>query len=367
MFHKVISILFLLPTCFSFKILPEKTVTLLNAADNSVLMPIVGAGTGGYSGSNSSFSFGQYPECFDGCYDAMCLQPNPVNFSLSSCGLYVNAAISIWLQIGGRRIDNSASYHNQLYVGQAVQAFLANKVNNVSRSDLFITSKVGPFLALGYNETIFQYQSIVKALGSNPDLILIHWPSCSTGGGCTSVDAESTDPPCMWNTSTYNETLCRLSTWKALLDIWKSGGTRAIGVSNYNETHLQEILDANLPLPSVNQIPFHLYASQVQANTIQFCQKNNILVNGYSPFGVPDRQSFKPPFAPTELLDPVVLQLASKYNRTPGEIILAWQNQLGIVVNPRSMNAIHMLNNLNYWDITLTTDEINQLNSRPQL
>jgi diketogulonate reductase-like aldo/keto reductase len=83
---------------------------------------------------------------------------------------------------------------------------------------------------------------------------MLHWPSCETGGGC----GPSTDPLCDHGSATYDEKGCRLSTWRALLDIWKSGLARSVGVSNFNVSHLEEIRAANLTLPSKNQVSFYL-------------------------------------------------------------------------------------------------------------
>ena len=150
------------------------------------------------------------------------------------------------------------------------------------------------------------------------------------------------------------------------MQLWKAGQTRAIGVSNYNQSQLEEIIDAGLPLPSVNQVPFHLYHSAVQLPLLAFCKAHDILLNGYSPFGVPDRHTFAPPMAQTPLLDPVLLKIVAAHKRSAAEVTLAWQLQLGLVVNPRSQNAAHMVENLSFFDIVLSADEVAQLNSRPQ-
>ena len=105
-------------------------------------MPITGAGSGGYTG-NASIPYGFYPECFNGCLDAQCATPNPVNFS--GCGEYVEASMTTWLQLGGRRLDNSASYHNQQYVGISMSA------SGLPRESIFLTSKVGPYLPMGFD------------------------------------------------------------------------------------------------------------------------------------------------------------------------------------------------------------------------
>lgn len=110
---------------------------------------------------------------------------------------------------------------------------------------------------LGYNETLAQAQGILAnySTGSYVDLLLIHWPT--NYGPCSYHGPEgipTTDPVCNTNLPTYSPTGCRLSTWKALVDVWKSGGVRAIGVSNFNTSHLEEIRTSGLPMPSVNQV-----------------------------------------------------------------------------------------------------------------
>ncbi len=220
---------------------------------------------------------------------------------------------------------------------------------------------------MGYNETLAQASAILSVTGlSYVDLLLIHWPDCTSGGGCSGADSISTDPPCIFGAPTYDAAACRLSTWRALVSVWKAGGARAIGVSNFNVTHLQEIAAAGLPLPSVNQCPFYLYHAAAQADLMAYCAANGILFNGYSPFGVVDRRTFPPPMSPTVLEDPVAVAIAAAHGRSVAEVLLAWQAGLGMVVNPRSQNAAHMLENLAFADIQLTAAEVAQLNSRPQ-
>lgn len=88
--------------------------------------------------------------------------------------------------------------------------------------------------------------------------------------------------------STYDAKACRLNTWKALLAIQKSGKAKAVGVSNFNTEHLQEIVDSGLTLPAVNQCPYnpHLYTAQTEL--LAMCNKHAIVFNSYSPLGIPD-------------------------------------------------------------------------------
>ena len=320
--------------------------------------------------------------------------PDPPGFS--SCGEYVEASISTWLQLGGRRVDSSASYHNQLYTGIAMAA------SGIPRADLFLTSKVGPFLAMGGAEAELQFAHTLGVMNTTyVDLVLIHWPTCASGGGCSG--APTSEPTCQAGTAGYDERACRLATWRALVAIWGRGGARAIGVSNYNQTHLQEIMDAGLPLPAVNQLPFNLYHSGdlgnglfdfMRAHNVRVCvcggggraplpppahaacrarssppplrPRAQITYNTYSPFAVPDRRSYKPPMARTPLEDPVLAGIAAAHGTSPAQATLAWQWARGMVFNPRSQNAAHMLQNLAFEGILLSEAEVAALDARPQ-
>ena len=153
----------------------------------------------------------------------------------------------------------------------------------------------------------------------------------------------------------------------ALVQIWQTGGARAIGVSNYNVTHLQEIVDAGLPLPALTQSPFHLYRSATQMDVLNWCNRNGVTFLGYSPFGVPDFKAYPPPLVANQLQHPLVLAIAAQHSgATPAQVIIAWQWALGIPVNPRSQNAQHMADNLAAYSIALNQSEVNALSAIEQ-
>ncbi|CAF1277990.1 unnamed protein product, partial [Didymodactylos carnosus] len=300
--------------------------------------------------------YGTYPECGDGPHDDPPGPPPP------GCGLNSQKAVYTWLsKAGGLRLDCANSYYNHRYVAQGIEQSL------VDRFQIFILSKVGPTFALGYNETIEQTLDVLQQLQTGwIDLLLVHWPTMQHRGQV--YVPKSSDPACnTTNPLTYNEKICRLSTWSAMLVLFNLGLARSIGVSNYNITHLQEIIDAGLPLPSVNQVSFHPYNYRTgRADLLAFCQKNRIQLVAYSPLGVPDVQQF-----PTEhksegatgmsrtlLEDPVITSLAKAYNRTPAQILLRWIHQLGVASNPRSMNETHMIENLDIFSNPFTISDI---------
>lgn len=320
-------------------------------------MPAIGVGTGGYASTTPRFS--EWPENWNECIvDPTCATPDPVGSAGNS---YCEAAISVWLTLGGRRIDTSASYRNQMGVGQAI-----NASRRVSRADVFVTSKVGPYLAMGYDETKAQVATMLGAGGLAPyvDLVLVHWPSCAAGGGC---ELNSTTPACQSGAPTYNATACRLRTWDALVELQAAGTIKAIGVSNFHVAELSEFLAAGAPLPSVNQLHHNIYGRADPA-TLAFCQAHKIHVQSYSPLGVPDHVAFKPPCAKTPTEDPVVLAVAAAHGMTPAQVLLAHQWAEGISSNPRTMDAVHMIEDMSAAGMAdlLTADELAQLDARPQ-
>ncbi len=157
----------------------QPTVRLMNAVHGEVAMPVVGLGTGGYSGPDGSH--GEYwgPE-----------QGH-------------NATVA-WLKAGGRRIDNAGNYASQAGIGTGWRA------SGVPRSEIFLTSKVE---IRGYNETFDQFANILKSLQTDyVDLLLIHWPG-------ESYKNRGPFPPCKQGQSTWAE--CRIQTWRALETIFK--------------------------------------------------------------------------------------------------------------------------------------------------
>jgi len=227
-------------------------------------------------------------------------------------------------------------------------------------SDLFILSKVGFRDPMGYNEAVRQFEKIKNDLQVDyVDMLLIHWPT---------ADLPSTDPYCNFGGPLFNQKDCRLSMWRGMVSIFNSGGAKAIGVSNFDVSHIQEIIDAGLPLPSTNQCHFYPYGGSSQMNLVRFCQDHDIVFNGYSPLGIPDWHTFPGPnMATTPMKDPAVISIANAHGKSPAQVILAWEWSLGIPMNPRSQNAAHMAENLDIFDIKLTNEESAKIMSLHQV
>jgi len=176
----------------------------------------------------------------------------------------------------------------------------------LSRSEAFIVSKTGPgglCWPLGYNETLQQAAAIAANYSTTyVDLLLLHWPvnfgPCKYHGPPATSSIPTTDPLCDLALPTYDEAGCRLSSWRGALEARRRGLAKAVGVSNFNSTHLRDIAAAGLELPSVNQCnfsPLHNLAAkpctpnsgegETCADLIAHCSANGIVFNGYSPFG----------------------------------------------------------------------------------
>ena len=297
------------------------TVKLNNAAKPGTNMPAVGIGTGGY----------------------MYAPTAPGEIWTDDVA---ETAVSTWFKIGGRRVDASFSYRNQKGVGKAIAA------SQVPREEMFIVSKVGSGgliqsgYAMGYNDTLIQIKPILDTLQVDyVDLLLIHWPG---------PPGKSTDPLCQGDPPTWRG--CRQSTWRAMEELYHTGKARAIGVSNFEQNHLEEILDLGGLIPAVNQVEFHPYWHEY--DLLAFCKANNIVYNGYSPLGCPDWAPTSHNWSHSLLQEPTVLEIAKNHQCTPAQAVLQWEWQQGVIVNPRTEKENHMIENLSFFDIQLSDEEM---------
>ena len=275
-----------------------------------------------------------------------------------------------WLRLGGRRIDSADSYGIGHGVGRAVAA------SGVPRSEIFIVSKTGPgglCYPLGYNETLSQARGIAANLSTTPDLLLIHWPTnygpCAIHGPHQTIP--TSDPLCDIKKSSYSEAGCRVSSWRGMVAAWKLGLARAVGVSNFNSTHLHELHAAGLPMPSVGQNPLSPHhgphharctpgATETCGELLATHRRYGILYNGYSPFGGAGG-------AGALFREPRLLAIAARHNATPAAVVLSWQwRGLGVAVNPEAVSEAYQRDNLHGLGVPLTADEIAELSAWDQ-
>ena len=212
------------------------------------------------------------------------------------------------LEIGYRHIDTAQMYGNEQGVGQA----LAD--SGLPRDDVFITSKLNNAFHDG-DAAVQAFERSMEALGIEQlDLFLIHWP-------LPAVDR-------------YVEA------WQALEGLYRAGRVRAIGVSNFHQSHLQRLFDETDMVPAVNQIEVSPYL--VQDALRAFCHQHGIAVEAWSPIA-----------RGKVIDDPVIEAVAAEVGRTPAQVTLRWHVQRGDIVFPKSVRAERMRENFAIFDFSL--------------
>ena len=218
------------------------------------------------------------------------------------------------LNVGYRHIDTARAYQNEAQVGQAV------KSSDLSREAVFITTKLWNSDQVQPIDTLKQSLKLLET--EYVDLYLIHWP------------APGHDH--------------YLQAWEGLVEAQKQGLARAIGVSNFQAEHLRKIIDATGVTPAVNQIELHPYLTQHGLRREH--ADRGIVTEAWSPLA-----------QGAVLDDPVITEIASAHNRTPGQIVLRWHVELGNVVFPKSMTPSRIEENIDIFDFSLTQEEVDQI------
>eukprot|EP00474_Spongospora_subterranea_P000224 CRZ00682.1 hypothetical protein [Spongospora subterranea] len=232
------------------------------------------------------------------------------------------------LKCGYRHIDTASVYGNESIIADAIESV------GISRSELFIVSKLQP---KDSGVTSVAYQAALDSLSRLRtdyfDLYLIHWP------GRAQVSALSPDNPGY-----------RLNSWRALEQLYHQGKAKAIGVSNFLERHLTELLTQCSVPPSVNQVEFHPFLDNREL--LAYCTLNSIQVEAYSPLGQAD----------TRLLGhPVIVKIANNQGRTSAQVLLRWCIQQDVIALPRSRNPARIKENLNVFDFKLDDQEMEEI------
>jgi len=226
-------------------------------------------------------------------------------------GQEVNNAVNYGLDAGYRHIDTAAFYDNEIGVGQAIRN------SSVDRKHIFVTSKIWNS-DQGYDSTMKAFDVSLKKFGFEYlDLYLVHWP----------VKGK------------YK------STWKAIEEIYKQGRVKSIGVSNFLQHHLEDLIGSAEIIPMVNQVEFHPYLRQ--QNLIDFCVKNKIQFEAWSPL-----------MQGKMISDNLINELALKYEKTAAQIILRWNLQKGVITIPKSSKQKRIISNSQIFDFEISFDDM---------
>lgn len=225
------------------------------------------------------------------------------------------AAIRHAITVGYRHIDTAAIYKNEAATGRAIRDAIA--AGDVTREELFVTTKLWNNQQ---HEAAVGFDQSMERLGLDyVDLYLIHWPFAAQ--------------------DTY------LTAWKDLVALREDPRLVSIGVANFYPETLNNIIDATGVTPAVNQIELHPGLSQPELRV--FDAQHSILTQAWSPLG--QGQS---------IADPALVAIADELGRTPAQVILRWQLQLGNVVIPKSKTPARIEENFQVFDFSLSDQQM---------
>ncbi|MCD9022214.1 aldo/keto reductase [Cohnella silvisoli] len=222
-------------------------------------------------------------------------------------------AVLAALQAGYRSIDTASMYRNEQGVGRAVRA------SGIPREQIFVTTKVWND-EQGFDNTLKAFRNSLDRLEMDyADLYLVHWPVVGK----------------------YKET------YRALEELYDQGLVRAIGVSNFNIHHLEDLMGSCRIKPMVNQVEMHPLLTQKKL--FAFCRKEGIQLESWRPL------------MQGRLDLPLIQQLAAKYGKTSAQIVLRWHLQLGVVTIPKSTQEGRIRENADLFDFELEPEDMNRI------
>lgn len=224
-------------------------------------------------------------------------------------------AVKMALAAGYRHIDTAVAYFNEQEVGKAI------KDSGIPRDQIWVTTKMW-LQDYKYEDAKKSIETSLNKMGLDYiDLYLLHQP--------------------------YGEVE---EAWKALEEAKKAGKIRSIGVSNMTPKLWNKFVPNFDEVPSVNQVEFNPYFQQKELREI--LAKDNVRVEAWAPLGEGNKDL---------LNEPVILDIAKKYNKNAGQVILRFENQEGIVVFPKSVHEARIKSNLDIFDFELTDEEMDKM------
>lgn len=220
-------------------------------------------------------------------------------------------------EIGYRLIDTAENYRNEAGVGKAVREA------GLPREELFVTTK---FNKEWHADAVAGVQNNLTTLGLDyADLILVHWPNPDQN--------------------------LYVQAWEGLIEARERGLVRAIGTSNFKPAHLSRLIETTGVVPDVNQVQCNPWADRTEERA--FHAEHGIVTESWGPLG-----------AGNGLVDhPEVEKLAAQRGTTPGQAVLAWHIQQGLVPIPKSSNPERLASNFLALDVELTEEEIASLSA----
>uniref|UniRef100_A0A8C6T5B4 alcohol dehydrogenase (NADP(+)) n=1 Tax=Neogobius melanostomus TaxID=47308 RepID=A0A8C6T5B4_9GOBI len=261
----------------------------------------------------------------------------------------VKQAVMWALQSGYRHIDCASIYGNEAEIGEALQE-MVGPGKPLKREDVFITSKLWNNKHHAHDVEPALLKSLKDLRLEYLDLYLIHWPYAFQCGDVAFPRAE--DGTLLYDNIHYRDT------WAAMEPLKEKGLVRAIGLSNFNSRQIEDVLNIAVITPAVLQVEAHPYLAQEPL--LAYCRKHSIVMTAYSPLGSADR-AWKHPDEPVLMEEPVIHNLATKYHKSPAQILLRWQTQRGVVVIPKSVTESRIKENIEVFDFSLQAEEMEKI------
>ncbi|MBI2589244.1 aldo/keto reductase [Candidatus Saccharibacteria bacterium] len=220
-------------------------------------------------------------------------------------------SVKFALEAGYRHFDSAQAYDNEQFLGEAI------KKGGVPREELFITTKILNDNQW-WNDIIPSFEKSLENLQTDyVDLLLLHFPVTET----------------------------RRPAWRRMEEIYKSGRAKSIGVSNYMIHHLEELLKEGDIKPAVNQVELHVFLQQPEL--VKFCQKNDIVVEAYSPLAHGNGMD-----------DPVLASIAKKHGKSTAQIMIRWCIEMGTVPLPKSTHQGRIKENIDIFNFKLDKQDM---------
>lgn len=259
----------------------------------------------------------------------------------------VKSAVKTSISLGYRHIDCAAAYGNEKEVGEAIAECINEGV--VKREELWVTSK----LWCDSLQAEYVIEALEKTLSDLRleylDLYLIHWPIAIKRGDFFFPERADQMLP-------LSE--CPIAkTWEQLETAVDRSLVRNIGVSNFSEKKLRELLQSARITPAVNQIERHPYLQQT--DMFNYCKEHKIHLTGYSPLGSGD---FSGRSSKLNLMeDPVIVDISKKRGCTPAQVLIKWAVDMGTSVAPKSTNKDRLAQNLASAEVQLDDGDMEKL------